>query len=283
MKKIKLESKIIVSGSLRGAHPLVQRTQKAFESASLDKYGRFIRRMITMNGGLDVYVSKASVNRALRIMDALINAADKRGYVIEVVEEKFDCGGQVNGRTQFTANGEHVQFKMLEPTTRRLNDAPPAKSEMDFRHKYLHDPSGKLQLIIETYLGAGYQRIWEDGKRNRLESLLDSFFGELMRGIDKLKQNKIEDEQRRKVEAENKLRTQELLAQQQLELARGKDLETKAMSWEKSLKIRQFLEAVENTAQNNMDPELQGWIVWGRKYADMINPLNDQNSLKNWS
>jgi hypothetical protein len=83
------EEPIVVPESLRGAHPLVTQALHTLELVQKDAYG--ILRP-PASGCLDVAVSKDSLRRALRIMDALIKAFEARGYVVKVLGHKEEQG-----------------------------------------------------------------------------------------------------------------------------------------------------------------------------------------------
>jgi hypothetical protein len=77
------ENQIVVADELTDPHPLVVKTAKSLRGARLNDYGIARPRL---KGCLDIRVGKASIERAARIMDALIKALDARG--IELVRRR---------------------------------------------------------------------------------------------------------------------------------------------------------------------------------------------------
>ena len=89
--------RIQVPEDLQISHPLVRRAALAIRSASRaqskDRAVPWNRRHQAKlskpgSGHLDIGVSKALVPRALRIMEALLSAFDKRGYPVSVTPEE---------------------------------------------------------------------------------------------------------------------------------------------------------------------------------------------------
>jgi len=75
------ENKIHVPATLSSPHPLIRATAGRAKGMRPDKYGRISLRA---NECLDIHVGPASLPRALRVMNALIKALEKRGITISV-------------------------------------------------------------------------------------------------------------------------------------------------------------------------------------------------------
>jgi len=78
-----VESTIIVSKKLGKAHPLVKQSTEILKNCKPDPIG--ILRA-PGRGCLNIKVSRKSLSRALRIMEALIRALDKRGGSVSISE-----------------------------------------------------------------------------------------------------------------------------------------------------------------------------------------------------
>ena len=65
-----------VRDDLRGAHRLVGEMRRHLEGCNVDEYGRY---RMAGDAPLDLKVSKATLPRAFRIMDALLKAAEMLG------------------------------------------------------------------------------------------------------------------------------------------------------------------------------------------------------------
>jgi hypothetical protein len=77
-------SKITVARRLMKPHPLVERTERAIKPARLEDSGPTFPRE---KGCLDIEVSRGNLNRALRVMDALLKALEARGYKVSVINK----------------------------------------------------------------------------------------------------------------------------------------------------------------------------------------------------
>ena len=76
-ERIKNAKKIIPPKRLTNPHPLVRQTKVAYEKCKPDKYGAI---SVWKKSTIDLRISPKSLNRALRIMNALIRAFEKYGY-----------------------------------------------------------------------------------------------------------------------------------------------------------------------------------------------------------
>lgn len=74
---------IKVSQKLRNPHPLVEKTRKYIDNARADDYNRIHSHQ---SGGLGISVCKDSMPRALRILDALVKALEKRLHLFKFVQ-----------------------------------------------------------------------------------------------------------------------------------------------------------------------------------------------------
>lgn len=75
-------AEIKVADELRDPHPLVQCAARLLKRAGL----RVRAEVLTTTRCLDVVVSPPQLDRALRVMDALLKALEARGYEVEVTE-----------------------------------------------------------------------------------------------------------------------------------------------------------------------------------------------------
>jgi hypothetical protein len=81
------EAAIVVPEELTAPHPLVRRAQKLLSRAKPDTDGLVSCRAEQC---LDITVSPAMLDRALRIMDTLLKACASRGLRVEVTEVRRD-------------------------------------------------------------------------------------------------------------------------------------------------------------------------------------------------
>ena len=99
---------IAVPDDLRHPHPLVRWTRVRFDGGDKDAFGRFKPAW----GCLDINVTKASLYRALRIMNAILTECERRGWSVSVPEG-------TDGGTTVTIDGAQVSICLEELTQPR--------------------------------------------------------------------------------------------------------------------------------------------------------------------
>ena len=153
------------------SHPLVKRAAAAIRTASREAsknrivrwQDRYQAKLVKPGAGhLDIAVSKASVPRASRILQALLAAFDRRGFAVRVTEKN---------ETFVTVLGEAFQIALVE----RLK-------QVTVKHTYGTgvdlEPSGRLMLRIgSSYHNAGVS----DSTTRRIEDSLNRFVVNLVR------------------------------------------------------------------------------------------------------
>jgi hypothetical protein len=146
------------------------------------------------------------------------------------------------------------------------------------RPEYDYFPTGNLSLCIKDVQGVGIRHTYSDGKKKRLENLLNPFIASLVNAAIDRRARRLEherrerewQEQRRKAEEEERLRREEE--------RRLKILDEQVSNWHKSQKIRQYVEAVRKMAiwkYGSVEPgsELEKWITWAIRQANKLDPL----------
>ena len=114
---------VTVAASLRRPHALVAEALEDLRRERFDRGLSFCR----VRGKLDIAVSKGSMKRALRIMDALIKYLEKNGMPVRVTSKPRQ--GYWNGDrfavTEAQCAGEWVSFALRE-RQRRVTGPPPS-------------------------------------------------------------------------------------------------------------------------------------------------------------
>jgi len=238
------ENKIRVSKRIALPHPLVAMTIDALNKAKPDEKNRFCSRV---HGCLSVRVGRNSISRAMRIMDALIKALEKRDYSVLVKKASVDtCVFLLDEEIKFSLDEWLMKTKReLTSSEKKDKERYPSLYAYD---RYDYCPSGRLYLRIDTWGHSDDRRIWSDGKKQRLEDLLNSF----VTGVVKLAESnrawrlQREQEEREKQERIRLHQEQERLRRE--EEAKFQALETEVTAWHKSLQIRSYVEAVKACA-----------------------------------
>jgi hypothetical protein len=264
------ENQIRVNENTEELHRLVFRTREQLLKAASKKESdqSFVR---SGTRSLDVNVSQAQIDRAIRILDALVTGLEKRKYPIAIKD----------GQTFVTVLGETFRLSLEEKTTRI--DHVPTQQEIKKKEKhswmtpakYDFIPTGKLSLKIDKD-SYGYKQSWNDGKKRRIEDCLNAVIVGLIGAAFKEKSRRAEKERRKREREEYEKLRQEKQKAIQKEKARLAKLETDAKNCHLSQKLRAYIEAVrlrQRTPEISSDEELRNWLDWATQQADRLDPL----------
>ncbi|TGN76201.1 hypothetical protein EOW77_0031560 [Bradyrhizobium yuanmingense] len=170
---------------IQDVHPSVAATAKALRKAKPDREG-----VVSASGpgNCGIEVSIASVERVITILDALARGLEARGLTMElpgghmrVAVAPDDLTFSLIERVERRAHVPTVEELALEERQKRNGerykranlwffDTKRAYPEFDFVR------SGELSLQIENKY-VGLRRNWTDGRRQRLENLINSIVG----------------------------------------------------------------------------------------------------------
>lgn len=256
-------------------HPVVARTSDSLRVAKPGEDGRVAPRA---KSALPVKFGPANIDRAVRILDALIKGLELRNHRIETEGEEGS-----RKMTAVVAN-EKIPIAFDEEVAKEVRELTAREKQEQQRNpwryrdpQYRYFPSGKLSLRIdvERYLFSGLRRRWTDSEqRPRIEKCLGAFVEQLetIAGL-------IKEDRRKREEDERKRREWEELRHQKLQLIheeeeRVKTLDAQVDNWHRSQRIRHFVQAVrENRGEIDPDSELGRWLDWSSKQADRWDPL----------
>lgn len=268
------ENRITVPETLRSAHPLVRATLDALEG-STKAAGEYVGNWRVCH--LDVDVTKASLRRALRIVDALIKAIEHRGW-------KVTLGTGDDRKSYVEVLGQKVPFGIREPRKQIPNEPPKpvrlrtGKMYTPYHYKYREEPSGRLALVIRNSWGHGVSKSWLETESRPLEDRLNDFIVVVVRVAHK----EAERERRWREEKERQRAIEQLRIaeqrQRELEAARGKALEEQAERWRRSRAIQEYLAAIREVAEDApggiaTGSELAEWLDWAETYSRSLDPL----------
>lgn len=275
-EEIAPEKQVKVHDTLRSTHTLVSETRSALKSRTPDKYGMICH---TQEGCFSVRISRGSLKRALRILDALTRAFKSQGFLVSVKS------GQKN-ETHLEISGERITFSLIEDA-RQIDHV---LTEEEKRRKqegsvwYLPRwdfvPTRKLSLIIEEYGAQGARRKWSDAKRETLEEKLGDFVKGTKLIAYALKQKRAKWEEESKKREEEQKRKEEEEERRRIEEARLRDLEEQAAQWMKSRQLRAYIRAVEKEVERKKLPEdtqrrIEQWLSWAKGHADRLDPIKE--------
>lgn len=249
---------VTVKDKLIRPHPLVLQAKQELRKAT-PFHGRLETR-----GVLDVRVSKQSLDRALRIMDALIRASIARGWTWRVADSKTTIQ-----RDKCTP----MPVAIKERCFKSPPDDPKARL-LDFEWK----PSGELRLTVDLWAGEGVRNEWAESRATRMEDRL----GDVLVGFDKLLAGRqvIEaewEEARRRRQEESK--REEAKKQRAKEAAAFRHTVLKATrNWKRAQEIRELCAAMASASDNQPPEEAAATMDWVRRALEVawsLDPLSD--------
>lgn len=276
---------IDVDAVLSNPHPLIKAAQKRLLMKSGWNDERGIRKAPTEV--LNIAVTLDSLDRALRLMDALLKHLMNRGVTISIDSSR--------GHTTLAVDGVEVLLSISEQT-RRVDHVvtPEEKAKLGqqsrrtstswspnyfslFLPKYDFHPTGILTIAVESW---GTKNC-KDTNNTRLEERL----GEVVRNVFEVAKLRKEWELERAREAEESRRAAERYkrASQRLEDEKKalEKLESDATNFQRSCRIKAYVHAVEESAlaAGSMSSDLENWIAWAKLKADWLNPVNQFSDI----
>ena len=254
---------IVVAAQLTDPHPLVARAVRALRKAKPDEQGRLVTRGHKI---LSLSVTRSSVDRALRICDALFKALLSRGYAVALVE----TGELVT--TVIAIGQELVPITLVEQVDRTL--LPPKTTNTWEPKRYSFAPTGRLSLsVTESYLDVRGK--WSDGARQRLHESLNEVLVGLVNNAEAMRRKRDEREAQARQWHLQEERRQRAELEKHYEAERVRTLGDHMRRWRKSRAVREYVAAVRASAEQNgqsTHEELTAWLAWADAYADRLDP-----------
>ena len=260
-----VESRLRIASPNITQHKLVAATAQNLKNCRPDGNG-----LLQLRGGtghLSVRVSKESVDRALRIMNAIVQALEAEGFVLAA---KADKSGTAE------VFGQVVEFELTEKLSlksrREVRETPTWT-----RTLVEYEPSGQLEFRVRDQF-YGFRKGCRDGKTQPLEIQVSKCLGLVLReGRDR----KIWAEQQKLHEIEQQKKRQEmaeLAPQMWEEEKRVQEFEALVSAWSEAEKMRGFVAALEKfwTQQGHtLTPATPNGdrLVWMRQQADRKDPM----------
>lgn len=288
MKKIPLpplprKEQIKVDEVLTDPHPLIKAAQKRLSMKTGWDDATGIRRAPAEV--LNIAVTIDSLDRALRLMDALVKHLTNRGVAISIDSKKaetvldFDGISMPLSLSEQIKRTDHIETPEEIKARERHSKRPNWEALVLFnsRPRYDFHPTGMLIISVGTWT----TRTCRDTNNTGLEERL----GEVVRNVfdvaKAMKDWKIEmarkDEERR-LAAEKYERAAKRLEDEKKAL---EILEHEAKDFQRSRLIQAYVQAVEADAlaSGSMTAELENWIAWAKLKADWLNPVNQISDL----
>jgi len=258
-----MEGRTISVESTRSWHKSVAATEKRFSAERADSDGLLIadRR----GQCLALNVSKNTLTRALRIMNAILVILEEEGFEVTV--------GQGMQETVATIFGQKVRFQLVE---RSKATAVSTDGVSGHTRKGLErTPTGNLELRVGDFAHGSWLR---DRQKEPLEDRLPECLSGLLRCARKLEISAERERQRVAEERRQQEERVKLWREIEAEEARIKELDGWVNNWARAEQIRGFTCALEaswisrgvdvagNTENGNR-------LRWMREQADRLDPL----------
>lgn len=256
--------RIVVPERLIRPHPLVERAGAALQRANADDRGILFA---WPKHHLDIRVTRASLDRALRIMDALVKALEAHGCAISVRSDQ-------QAKTVVKVGDDEVPIR-LDERTRRVEKPRKPGDWLSKRYEFL--ATGKLAIQIEQWVRGSFQQTWADGKEQQLEQRLNGVVESVIVAAEEEKARRLERERREREWKATEKQREEARLREALERALVQDLEKRVGVWQTSAQLRAFAAAVEARVLVDGDEQeverLRIWLTWVRSYADRLDPV----------
>jgi hypothetical protein len=279
------DTRLVVLETLTEAHPLVAQALRLLGDRKPTKgiISRPRRRC------LDVLVSQGTLDRALRVMDALLKALEVRGLTVEATapkEEEQPCHHWTRSVTRVLVDGEWIEFGLSEQQDVVRASAPEAPKHLkDWQRDYWirehtpapeYVPNGALTLEIKSGEGLGVRRTWRDGKSQRVENCLGSFIAHLGAIAGALKEHREREERREREWAEQQLRWEEERQRRWEEERRIKELQGQLERWRLARDVRAYVEEIRRASRaqsRTLPASVEGRLEWASAFAGQVDPV----------
>jgi hypothetical protein len=288
LKKNQQLGPIKVAESLRNPHHLVSITQEEIDRRIKESKIPFADRDYSgVNRRpkvLSVDVSGKELQRAFRILDALIKRIFALSGEVKIIEPTYQWGHVET--VIFLGQEQITSIRLREKSDRKRILDPKAKYSWD-RNRSELVPSG--HLLLDRGPSDYSSPLAMDGKSKRIEEKLDVLVSGFIRQAGEARIKRREDEERARIsaererlrlerEAEIKRREEVLKKLKTEEMAKVNRLLDHSRAWQKSKLIRDYLDALCFHVLNGavavpLDSELADYLRWGFNQADRIDPL----------
>lgn len=234
---------------------------------------------------LDLDVEPRTLQRALRIMDALLKALEERNLPVRITDDE-------EPKTIVEVHGVELPIRLEEK--RRRVEVPQSDLvgwRMHLREddkvptRYEHEPTGMLALKIDVSAGAvpSVRKTWADGKTQRVEELLNRFVVGLVRAAEVKKRRDSERAERQRQWERRRERERQRRQRAEREQKRREDLADGARRWIEHRQLREYVEAVRRRAQRRgllgTGSEIGESLKWAESYLERTDPLDGLEEL----
>lgn len=286
----KANGKIVVADKLLRPHALVAAAAAMLRGTTREPFGPE-----PTGPCLDIDVTRSSLPRALRIMDALMHAFDARGFRVEVVDSKkaetrgyYRRRRESRGATCVEVDGEWIVFALVEKSSARI--VPPPEPPKGLTGEKLQSwrswnrerrevvANGRLMLHIKNADLVSTRKVWVDGSRQRLEDCLGDFVAQLHAAAAAIRDDRLERERQHREWEEDRRRRLEAVERARLEDERKEALLRRLDDWRRARQIREYVADVRQCCagieREASVAEIVAELGWALELADRLDPLS---------
>jgi hypothetical protein len=248
----------------RALHPVALRARDVYRRREPDHEG-FIH--FRRADAFPLRVSRACLDRAVRLVDLLARAAEERGWAFDV------AGRGASVRDHVIPCGVRELGRQSSPAKPRAASA----AAWDDQGARVVRPSGELVYVID---GPGYaERVMRETKGHRLEGRVGDMLDALAEVADKRDASRRAYEEATRTQREDEARRERERAEREEFLRRvrrltrqieARDLATRARSLAADLDPR-----VEQVSDEAKRVALREWVEWVRRFADWADPVTN--------
>jgi len=259
------ENVILVSERLVSPHQLVRRAAQALKPPRHHFPDQPVSNWREPH--LDIEVTKPHLDRALRIMDALVKACEARGWSVSLGGLKDD-----DRKSYVRIFEQRIPFGIREKLKKVKNE-----KKHDWDRSFSSLPSGRLSLVIRQSWGHSVDRSWDEDDNISLESRLNEFMVSLARkAVADLEQGRQRELAQIKYFEEQRIQSERLRLREEEE-GRQRDLLKQAGEWAEHNSLLAYLEAVRRTASQagllTEGSALLQWFDWAESYTASVDPI----------
>lgn len=254
-----------IPSDLRGCHSVVSQTKHALENQKPDE--RSLTQSID-KGILNIRVTRKSLHRALRIMEAIIRASESRGWRLKPRDDKSDSA--------IVIGDDAIGIRISE----RINrfEIPPEKpTDGWYWKRYRYEATGLLTLEITDYLGDSMRRSWSDGKRQRLKDVLEEFLAGIAAAGEALRKRRLELVEWKRQWKEKELERQHLEGRIMAERVRRDKLLEQSNWYQQAAVLRRLITAFseQELPQFWTEEARSRWLNWAQRMAQRLDPFHN--------
>lgn len=244
-----------VPETLRGCHPVIAKLRDDERRLLMPKPQR--RRCLLI---LQAVAAEAQ-RRGHRVNDEPV-ATDRRTYYGDSVRAR---DGAI--RVEIDGHAFAVRISQVSP-----NSGNPERSEA-------------LVIEVPSYRVQNRQTKWPDGKRRKVEDVLDLIIPELELQAAEAKQRKIDEE---RAKAERRANWEKAMTRAKAAAAtayKAKILNQQAENWRRAAKLREYRDALADRiaqaehGEGQVDDATLAWASWITEYTAAIDPLTSIPSV----